>query len=628
MRQIPAREGDLRTYVTRFLPRVSKPARYTGGEYNAVIKEAGEKRVRFALAFPDIYEVGMSNLGLRILYHALNSRADVAAERVFAPWVDMEAEMRAAGVPLYSLETGSPLRDFGVVGFSLAHELTYTNVLNMLDLAGIPVRASDRTDADPLIIAGGHCAFNPEPMAEFIDAFAIGDGEEIVLEIAEAVRDRRREGRDSLLTRLAAIPGIYVPSRYEAQYECGRFLGLRPKTDGLPGRIAKRTVADLESAFFPDRFVVPFVEAVHDRAAVEIARGCTRGCRFCHAGMVTRPVRQRSHRKLMEQAESLVSSTGYDEVALVSLSSADYDGIEDLVRTMVEHFEERRVGVSLPSLRADAECVALAGQIERVRKTGLTFAPEAGSQRLRDAVNKNVTEEELFAAISAALDHGWHRVKLYFMIGLPTETDDDLRAIGDLVRSVIGLARRKKTSLNVNVSVACFVPKPHTPFQWRAQGSVEELERKLGIVQEALSIRSVKLGWHNPQASVVECALARGDRRVGAAILRAWGLGAKFDGWEERFDFGRWQQAFADSGLEMAHYSTRSFGYDDSLPWDHIDVGLRKEFLIEQDRMADEARADPDCKLTGCKGCGLEEQDGPLCAEIRERRGSKVAVAS
>jgi len=588
--------------------------------------------VRFALAFPDTYEVGMSNLGLRILYHVLNSRAEVAAERVFAPWVDMEAEMRAARIPLFSLETGRPLCDFDVLGFSLAHELSCTNVLNMLDLAGIPVLARERSDEDPLIVAGGHCAFNPEPMAEFIDAFAVGEGEDLALEIADAIKAYRSLGRVRLLHELAGIPGIYVPSLYEVEYEDGRFARLRPNRQGVPDRVRKRVLSDFEDAPYPDSPVVPYIEVIHDRAMVEIARGCTRGCRFCHAGMITRPVRRRSVAKLMEQAENQVRSTGYDELALVSLSSADYDRIGELVGRLVDRFESRRVGVSLPSLRADAECVELVAHIQRVRKTGLTFAPEAGTQRLRDAINKNITEADLLAAVSAALDKGWHRVKLYFMIGLPTETDEDVRAIADLTRAVLALGKRRKTSLTVNLSVACFVPKPHTPFQWRPQNSLEEFGRKLGILQSELREKAVKLGWHDPEAAVVECVLARGDRRVGEAVYRAWKMGAKFDGWDEHFDYSRWLAAFEEAGVDPAFYTTRAREYDEALPWDHIAAGVSKGFLRKQDEMTDRFEADPDCSLSGCKACGLNElpeteRDGSLCLEIRKGRGSKMAVA-
>ncbi len=624
MQQICAEIGDLRSYINRLLPHVTKPARYIGGEYNSIKKDLNRVSLRFALAFPDIYEVGMSNLGLRIIYHALNEIEDIAAERVFAPWNDMEVRMREARLPLYSLETFTPLCKFDIVGFSLPHELVYTNVLNMLDMGGIPLLSSERSENDPIVLAGGHCAFNPEPMADFVDAFAIGDGEELAVEIAQTVIKCKSMKREQKLLEIAKIPGVYVPRFYQPKYQNGRFANLTPISVSVPSKISKRIIQDLDSSPFPLKPVVSFIESVHDRAMLEIARGCTRGCRFCQAGMICRPVRERSKNLLIRQAEQIINNTGCDEIGLISLSSADYSDINSLVRDLIDRFEPKRVGVSMPSLRADAECVSLAEEIERIRKTGLTFALEAGSQRLRDIINKNVTENDLLSAVGAALDKGWRRVKLYFMIGLPGETDEDVIAIADLIRSVLNLAKEKHRPLTINASIACFVPKPHTPFQWRAQDSVEELQRKIRMLQNAIRHKSVKLGWHPPIQSRLECILARGDRRLGKAILFAWRKGAKFDNWDEYFHYQFWEQAFDEAGLDVSIYTDGILNREEPLPWDHIDIGVSKDYLAEQDEIADLEKADPDCRIVGCKSCGLAETEGlnlngSLCAEIRKR---------
>ena len=593
--------------VEDILPRVRKPARYTGGEIGEIKKNHDKVKVLFALAFPDLYDVGMSNLGLKILYHILNRRKDTAAERVFAPADDMEHEMLEAGIPLYALESCVPIHNFNILGFSLAHELSYTNVLNMLDLAGLPINSAERNESHPLVIAGGHCTVNPEPMAQFIDAFVIGEGEDVVHKIVEVYK-KHKDNRHDLLRALATIEGVYVPSLYRKEGD-----GLYPIEDGVPSSVKRTFVTNFEEADYPESFVVPFIETVHDRAALEIMRGCTRSCRFCQAGMITRPVRERSAAKLEEQAEKLIASTGYDEIGLMSLSSTDHSQIERVVRDLIGRYGPDGVGVSLPSIRADADCVRLAAEIESVRKTGLTFAPEAGTQRLRDTINKNVTEEDLLEAVDAAASSGWRKIKLYFMIGLPTETDEDVLAIAGLVNKVLGVARKRGKPLAINVGVSSFVPKPHTPFQWRAQDSVEELRRKIGILQDSLRNRSVSLSWHDTEMSELEAVLARGGRELGPAIQRAWELGACFDSWNERNagcetrNAELWRQAFAETGVDVDAIIHGRRGYNDPLPWNHINCGVTKHWLAVQDRLADKAKATPDCGWEDCLNCGIKE---------------------
>ena len=583
-----ATASSLRGRIEELLPRVAKPARYTGGELNSVRKPADKVSVRFALAFPDVYEVGMSNLGLRILYHVLNSMPEVAAERVFAPASDMERQMRGARVPLFSLESSLPVKEFHLVGFSLAYEMTYTSVLNMLDLAQIPVLARDRAADDPIVIAGGHCATNPEPMSDFIDAFAIGDGEDVAVDLVRAAASAKGD-RARALESIARIEGVYVPSIHGA---------VSPKP-----AVRARVVSDLDQAPYPDRLVVPFVEAVHDRVALEIMRGCSRGCRFCQAGMITRPVRQRSLAALCEQAAALLDNTGYEEIALTSLSSADYTEIDRLVSALIDAHGDDRVGVSLPSLRADAQCVRLVAQIQRVRKSGLTFAPEAGTQRLRDAINKNVTDNDLLEAVQAAVENGWRRIKLYFMIGLPTETDEDVRAIPELVRRVIDVGRIRRVPLTVNVTISPFVPKPHTPFQWRAMASLEELERRIALIRPMLKGSNISLSWHDPRCSRVEAALARGDARLGQVILDAWRRGAKLE--QDSFDYDRWLAAFDSAGLDIAGYANADIPLDAPLPWDHVNTGVSRQFLASENAKADAGEVTPDCRLGKCWACGL-----------------------
>lgn len=562
------------------LSRVTKPARYIDGEWNAVHKDWQAARVRFALVYPDVYEVGMSHLGLHILYHVLNSHPDYLAERAYAPWTDMEAELRRVGEPLRSLESRIPLRQFDVIGITLPYELTYTNILNVLDLAGVPLRAADRDEDDPLVIGGGPGAVNPEPVAPFFDAILVGEGEEAVLQIAEAASHRPRQAARE---RLAAIPGVYVPELYHYRPAGRGPAGEVVPAGEAPKTISRRYVADLDTAPFPTRQLVPYLDTVHSRVTLEIMRGCARGCRFCQAGTVYRPRRERRLETLLRQAEEAVAATGYDEISLLAFTSVDYSRIQELISTLVDRFGPRGVGVALPSLRVDTFSVEIANRIQQVRKTGLTFAPEAGTDRLRAVIGKRMSEEELFAAADAAFSSGWDRLKLYFMIGLPTEADEDVEAIADLVRRLAAFGRGalgpRRGRLQIAVSVASFVPKPHTPFQWQGQADPDTLSRRQRLLQASLRDRAVKLSWTDPRVSRLEAAISRGDRRVADVLLRAWERGARFDSWGEHFDFARWEGAFHDAGLDLADYANQTLSYDWPLAWDHLRCGPDKDTL-------------------------------------------------
>ncbi len=561
------------------------------------------------LVYPDTYEIGLPNQGLQILYEILNERDDAVAERSYAPWTDLEAELRGHGVPLFSVDTHQPAGAFDVIAFNLSAELVYTNVLNCIDLAGVPVRSEERRNDHPIVFAGGHCAYNPEPMADFVDAFVIGDGEEVVSE-ANAVIVRwkiaGKRDRESVLRELASVPGVYVPSMYDVRYEGPFVVEIAPRYPDVPDVVEKRTVADLADWPYPRNQLVPLVEVVHDRLNVEIFRGCTRGCRFCQAGMITRPVRERP----LEQVRSMVADglarTGYDEVALTSLSSADFSGVDGLVAGLVQdQVGCGNVGVSLPSLRVDAFTVGIAAEIQKVRRTGLTFAPEAGTWRMRQVINKLITEQDLYAAVDGAYSQGWRRVKLYFLTGLPTETDEDTLGIAELGRNVVEIGRRHTKQASATVSVGGFVPKPHTPFQWFGQNSAEELGRKLSLLRNALRGTKAQMRWHDPSATFAEGLTSRGDRRVGRVIERVWRAGGTFQEWSEFFDLGRWQDACAAEGIDPDWYVTRHRTADEILPWDHISAGLHRDFLWQDWQAALHSHGLPDCRWTPCYDCGV-----------------------
>lgn len=594
------------------MDKVAKPVRYMGNEYNMVIKDPSMVNIRFVFAFPDVYEVGMSHLGIKILYHLLNERQDTYCERVFAPWIDMEEQMRKNDVSLFSLETKENIRSFDILGFTLQYEMSYTNILNMLDLSKIPIQSCDRTNDDPFIIAGGPCAFNPEPLAQFIDFFVIGESEEILPRILDIYKlwKVKEEPRENFLLQVSNIPGIYVPSYFDVSYfDDGRLSSLLSKKDNLPAKVDKQVVENLNQSYFPETLIVPYMDIVHDRIILEIFRGCTRGCRFCQAGMIYRPVRERSVERLLDLAEKIIAKTGYEEMSLSSLSTGDYGCLDELVTELMKRFEKKKVSLSLPSLRIDSFAKEYIEEVQKVRKTGLTFAPEAGTQRLRDVINKKVTEENLISSVHDAFSLGWTSVKLYFMIGLPTESEEDLKGIASMTKHVVDAYHNipkevRQKGLRVTVSTSSFVPKPFTPFQWESQISIEEMRTRQRYLQNILHIKGVEYNWHEPELSYMEAIFSRGDRRLGNVLYSAWKLGCKFDGWSDQFKYDMWIKAFQENKIDPGFYANRKREQDELLPWDHINPGVTREFLWNEYEASLAGQTTIDCR-NECINCGV-----------------------
>ena len=608
--------------LEELLLTVQKPGRYSGNEQGSIIKDKNKVDVRFAFCFPDTYEIGMSHLGMKILYSLFNSREDIWCERVFAPWVDFRDVMVKNNIPLFALESRDPIKDFDFIGFTLQYEMSYTNVLSMLDLAGLPLKSKDRKDLSPIIVAGGPCVCNAEPIAEFIDLFFLGEGEEVDLEVIDLYKECKKNGdsKDEFLKKAAKIEGVYVPSLYEVSYDGDKISSITAK-DGAPKTIKKRIIKDLDKAHYPESFVVPYIEIVHDRAVQEIYRGCIRGCRFCQAGFIYRPVREKSVDAINKQAYDLCSSTGYDEMSLSSLSTSDYTKIEELLEKLLSWTDKDKVSLSLPSLRIDNFSPELLEKINHIRKSGLTFAPEAGTQRLRDVINKNITEEEILETCRVAFAGGHTSVKLYFMLGLPTETDEDLKGIADLAQKIVDIYytmpnRPKGRSVDVGVSVSTFVPKPFTPFQFEPQISRDEILRRQEYLRSRIKTKKVSLSWHDSKTSFLEGVFARGDRRLSAVIEAAYKKGCIFDGWSECFDLDKWLETFKELGIDPEKYSGRAFSYEEILPWEHLDYAVTKEFFIKQNKLSYEAVTTPNCRIS-CAACGANCYKEGVCFEKR-----------
>ncbi len=595
--------------LRRILPTVQKPARYTGGEFNEIQKDPKDIRVQVAFCFPDTYEIGMSNVGMRILYGVMNQMEGVWCQRVFAPWGDMEQAMRDNRLPLFALESHQPVKDFDMIAFTIGYEMAYSNILNMLDLAGVPLHSKDRKGLKNIVFAGGVCAFNPEPLADFVDFFSLGEGEDITVEIVSLYDRAKAQGwtKEQFLEEVSKIPGIYVPSFYRHEYHSDGTLAAIVPLNGAPKKVTKRIIEDLDSAYWPVKMIVPSTEIVHDRANLEVFRGCIRGCRFCQAGFSCRPVRKKSAQVLYRQAVETLENSGNNEITLSSLSTSDYRGLKELTDQMIPYCAEHKVNLSVPSLRADNFSRELMEKLQTVRKSGLTFAPEAGTQRLRDVINKNLTEEEILTTCRNAFSGGWNNVKLYFMLGLPTETDEDVLGIAELVYKVILAwkehAVNKKRGLKVHVATAYFVPKPHTPFQWEKQITPEEYLRRCRLLKSHFYSKSITYDYHGPDLSRLEAVFARGDRRLGPVIGQAVKNGAKLDGWDEYFNYSKWFDAFQSCGIDPDFYTVRGYGEGEILPWDTIDVGVTKKFLQLERRRAYDGKVTPDCR-EGCAGCG------------------------